>query len=336
MRMSKSYFSRTVKGIYETISFWGIDHNASEIEKDFTILINQYLALLTLIFFSHGIAIYTFIALTVDSLFLLSISLLFAMSYVIKEYRKNKYVILITMIVLNFIITYYSSFCGVESCVFLFYFPLFLAIPFFFNYPKNKIEIFIISVIILGSLYISAINNFNLVPKSSLVLKYHYQNKLLIMNITFSLLIFRITYYFVGEKKREDYMLVDFNVTKDQYIKDLQIKIENLEEQHKKEKLSESDISEMIRLAQTNDSIFIARFDLYFPTFFNSIRNASKAPLTLSDLYLCAMLKLNFSNKQIALYSNSTVKSVESKKYRLRKKIEIPADQDFTIWMTSV
>ncbi|ATL43479.1 hypothetical protein CQS02_09290 [Elizabethkingia miricola] len=336
MRMSKSHFSRTVKGIYETISFWGIDHNASEIEKDFTILINQYLALLTLIFFSHGIAIYTFIALTVDSLFLLSISFLFAASYVIKEYRKNKYVILITFILLNFIITYYSSFCGVESCVFLFYFPLFLAIPFFLNYPRNKAEIFIISVIILGSLYISAIYNFNLIPQSDLVLKYHYQNKLLIMNITFSLLIFRITYYFVGEKKREDYMLVDFNVTKDQYIRDLQVKIETLEEQHKKEKLSESDISEMIRLAQTNDSIFIERFDLYFPTFFNSIRNASKAPLTLSDLYLCAMLKLNFSNKQIALYSNSTVKSVESKKYRLRKKIEIPADQDFTIWMTSI
>ncbi|AQX07849.1 hypothetical protein BAY32_12270 [Elizabethkingia ursingii] len=336
MRMSKSYFSRTVKGIYETISFWGIDHNASEIEKDFTILINQYLALLTLIFFSHGIAIYTFIGLTIDSLFLLSISFLFAGSYVIKEYRKNKYVILITFILLNFIITYYSSFCGVESCVFLFYFPLFLAIPFFLNYPRNRIEIFIISIIILGSLYISAIYNFNLIPQSDLVLMYHYQNKLLIMNITFSLLIFRITYYFVGEKKREDYMLVDFNVTKDQYIKDLQVKIENLEEQHKKEKLSESDISEMIRLAQTNDSIFIERFDLYFPTFFNSIRNASKAPLTLSDLYLCAMLKLNFSNKQIALYSNSTVKSVESKKYRLRKKIEIPADQDFTIWMTSV
>ena len=184
MRMSKSHFSRTVKGIYETISFWGIDHNASEIEKDFTILINQYLALLTLIFFSHGIAIYTFIALTVDSLFLLSISFLFAASYVIKEYRKNKYVILITFILLNFIITYYSSFCGVESCVFLFYFPLFLAIPFFLNYPRNKAEIFIISVIILGSLYISAIYNFNLIPQSDLVLKYHYQNKLLIMNIT--------------------------------------------------------------------------------------------------------------------------------------------------------
>lgn len=114
-------------------------------------------------------------------------------------------------------------------------------------------------------------------------------------------------------------MLVDFNVTKDQYIKDLQIKIETLEEQHKKEKLSEADISEMIRLAQANDSIFIERFDLYFPNFFNSIRSASKTPLSMSDLYLCAMLKLNFSNKQIALYSNSTVKSVESKKYRLRK-----------------
>ena len=73
------------------------------------------------------------------------------------------------------------------------------------------------------------------------------------------------------EKRRgEDYMLVDFNVTKDQYIKDLQVKIEYLEGQHKKEKLSESDISEIIRLAQTNDSIFIERFDLYFPNFLTS------------------------------------------------------------------
>ncbi|AQX12837.1 hypothetical protein KRE40_05015 [Elizabethkingia meningoseptica] len=336
MKISKSYFSSIIQDVYEKISFWGIDQNSSEIEKDFTILINQYVALLTLIFFSHGVAIYSFIGLTVDSLFLLLISLLFALSYIIKEYRKNKYVIGGTFIALNFIITYYSSFCGVESCVFLFYFPLLLAIPFFLSFSKNKIEIFTISVIVLSSLYISAIYNFNLIPKSQLVIMYHYQNKLLIMNITFSLLIFRVTYYFVAEKKREDYMLADFNMTKDQYIRDLLVKIEDLEGQYKKEKLSEADISEVIRLAQTNDAIFIERFDLYFPNFFDTIKSVSNVPLTLSDLYLCAMLKLNFNNKQIALYSNSTVKSVESKKYRLRKKIKIPADQDFTLWITSV
>lgn len=33
MKTGNSYFSRTLQGIYEKISFWGIDHNASEIEK---------------------------------------------------------------------------------------------------------------------------------------------------------------------------------------------------------------------------------------------------------------------------------------------------------------
>ena len=45
--------------------------------------------------------------------------------------------------------------------------------------------------------------------------------------------------------------------------------------------------------------------------------------LTASDLRLCAYLRLNLSSKEIALLLNISVRSVEVKRYRLRKKMNL-------------
>ena len=46
--------------------------------------------------------------------------------------------------------------------------------------------------------------------------------------------------------------------------------------------------------------------------------------LTHNDLRLCAYLRLNLSSKEIAPLLNISVKSVEMKRYRLRKKFDLP------------
>lgn len=48
------------------------------------------------------------------------------------------------------------------------------------------------------------------------------------------------------------------------------------------------------------------------------------ASLTNHDLRLCAYLRLNLSSKEIAPLLNISVKSVEMKRYRLRKKLDLP------------
>jgi DNA-binding NarL/FixJ family response regulator len=48
------------------------------------------------------------------------------------------------------------------------------------------------------------------------------------------------------------------------------------------------------------------------------------------------MMRLNLDTKQIATYTNTTVKSVEGKKYRLRKKLNIPSDIEITQWILSI
>lgn len=52
--------------------------------------------------------------------------------------------------------------------------------------------------------------------------------------------------------------------------------------------------------------------------------------LTPNDLRLCAYLRLNLSSKEIAPLLNISPRSVEVKRYRLRKKMELPHDFNLT------
>ena len=52
--------------------------------------------------------------------------------------------------------------------------------------------------------------------------------------------------------------------------------------------------------------------------------------LTSNDLRLCAYLRLNLSSKEIAPLINISVKSVEIKRYRLRKKMGLPREINLT------
>ncbi|MCM5662293.1 triple tyrosine motif-containing protein [Galbibacter mesophilus] len=52
--------------------------------------------------------------------------------------------------------------------------------------------------------------------------------------------------------------------------------------------------------------------------------------LTNNDLKFCAFLRLNLSSKEIAPLLNISVKSVEVRRYRLRKKLELESDESLT------
>lgn len=63
----------------------------------------------------------------------------------------------------------------------------------------------------------------------------------------------------------------------------------------------------------------------------------SKHPgLTPNDLRLCAYLRLNLSSKEIAPLLNISPRSVEVKRYRLRKKMELPHDENLTNYILEI
>ncbi len=63
--------------------------------------------------------------------------------------------------------------------------------------------------------------------------------------------------------------------------------------------------------------------------FFDKLK-AKHPELTSNDLRLCAYLRLNLSSKEIAPLINISVKSVEIKRYRLRKKMDLPRNVNLT------
>ena len=63
----------------------------------------------------------------------------------------------------------------------------------------------------------------------------------------------------------------------------------------------------------------------------------SKHPeLTPNDLRLCAYLRLNLSSKEIAPLLNISPRSVEVKRYRLRKKMNLPHDANLTNYILEI
>jgi len=79
--------------------------------------------------------------------------------------------------------------------------------------------------------------------------------------------------------------------------------------------------------------IFESHFDEAHQDFFKRLIEAYPE-LTPSDLKLCAYLRLNLSSKEIAPLLNITVRGVEIRRYRLRKRLKLPKEEnlvEFTI-----
>lgn len=88
---------------------------------------------------------------------------------------------------------------------------------------------------------------------------------------------------------------------------------------------------ELIQLAENNDSSFLTRFQEIYPDFIEALLKRNN-DLSSTDLWLCAVIRLNFSSKEIASSMSIEHKSAQQKKYRLRKKLNIPSEEDFLVF----
>lgn len=86
----------------------------------------------------------------------------------------------------------------------------------------------------------------------------------------------------------------------------------------------DKDISE-----EDNWQFFKKAFSNADKDFFKKVK-AKHPELTSNDLKLCAYLRLNLSSKEIAPLLNISVKSVEIKRYRLRKKMDLDRETNLT------
>ncbi|TVZ26140.1 YXYXY domain-containing protein [Gillisia sp. Hel_I_86] len=111
-----------------------------------------------------------------------------------------------------------------------------------------------------------------------------------------------------------------------------------------KDQLKESESSKVKSVIKTIDkdineeynwNLFKDAFNNADKEFFKKIK--SKHPdLTSNDLKLCAYLRLNLSSKEIAPLLNISVKSVEIKRYRLRKKMVLERNTNLADYILEI
>ncbi|MFT4071613.1 MAG: hypothetical protein QM654_06805 [Dysgonamonadaceae bacterium] len=90
----------------------------------------------------------------------------------------------------------------------------------------------------------------------------------------------------------------------------------------------------LIEMAKNGDSLFLTRMKEVYPTFVSNLF-AEYPHLITSEFWLCSMIFLNFSSKEIAAYSFVEHRSIQIRKGRLRKKLNIPSSVDLYQFMFS-
>jgi DNA-binding CsgD family transcriptional regulator len=81
--------------------------------------------------------------------------------------------------------------------------------------------------------------------------------------------------------------------------------------------------------------VFKEAFDSADKDFLKKVK-AAHPSLTPNDLRLCAYLRLNLSSKEIAPLLNISVRSIEIKRYRLRKKMDLPHEKGLVEYILSI
>ena len=112
-------------------------------------------------------------------------------------------------------------------------------------------------------------------------------------------------------------------------------RLAQLQEKTSTEKIDDQALKDIIGLAMANDPAFLIKFQEHHSVFIQKLMERAPSLVT-TDLLICAQLRLGFYTKEIARYTKTTVRAVEGKKYRIRKKLNIPATEDINVWMMQV
>lgn len=244
----------------------------------------------------------------------------------VKKFRKAlKSFVVVNFILLTLIVSFFYVYTWKDTGIEYFYFSLLFTIPFFFNYKNDYFSILLIVVIIVINFVSCLYFSFDFIPRSSFIEESD-RRIVYLVNIILVIGTFLIIMHFIAQKDKIIRGLLKETEVKEDTIVDLvKVNHELMKQQIIINHLTDENISEIIELAENDSPIFLERFQIYFPEFIPSILHLNP-DLIHSELHICALMRLNFDTKKIALCTNSSVRAIESRKYRIRKKLQIPSN----------
>ncbi|MBS1565963.1 MAG: transcriptional regulator, partial [Bacteroidetes bacterium] len=97
-------------------------------------------------------------------------------------------------------------------------------------------------------------------------------------------------------------------------------------------------VLDILNAAEKNDNYweqFITHFDQVHSDYLSVLKTRFPS-LSATDLKLCAYLRLNLSSKEISQLMNISVRGVEIARYRLRKKLQLPTDENLADFLIGI
>ncbi|WP_019050943.1 helix-turn-helix transcriptional regulator [Elizabethkingia meningoseptica] len=220
------------------------------------------------------------------------------------------------------LVFYYSSKEGFDNGLTFYYFPILTGVLLVLNKKKDINLIITIYSLVFIFFCVSHVYDFRLIRDGKPSNVYLIKNVRITTFIqAFVLLI--LTGYFMLSKHNKLVRLYKQTIKSEKIISELRKKLNGT---------SHISIEDVVKLAMDNEVAFIPAFRQFFPDFYNNLMEINPN-MTNEEFRFCALLKLGFTTKDIAEYTHLTVRTVQTKKSRLRKSFNIPSETDLYIWI---
>jgi DNA-binding CsgD family transcriptional regulator len=308
---------------WEYISTKDISGDVDKLERLEARILNQYSFLLSSLFFFNGIRDLIF-GIPANFYAFFSIGVVFLYLFFFTKARFKNWVVLTTVLVCCGFIFVYSSSNGFDNGLSWYYLGVLIATKFLFNERKKLIYTIIIYSVVFILFYIENLYDFkifNFLSEINIVapvrdLRMHTFTQVFFFNIFNS--------YFLFKRNKMIEKLYEQNARREEIILTMHEKLNN----NAKPRL----VEDVVKLATADDIAFLPMFKQIFPYFQDNLVKV-KPDLTSDEFKFCALLKLGFTTKDIAAYNHLTVRSVQTRKNRLRRSFQISSQEDLYAWV---
>jgi len=137
----------------------------------------------------------------------------------------------------------------------------------------------------------------------------------------------------LDSKNRELVSKANFILQRNEYLKNIKLKLDKNKGNEQSYKQISKEIMELI-----NSDKYYREFDktftIVYPEFYKNL--SAKFKLSQTYLRLAAYIKMNQSSNEIAKITGVTLRTVETQRYRLSKKLELHKDQDLNTFLKNL
>lgn len=241
-----------------------------------------------------------------------------------------------TIIVVTLITAFYGLLYSKQTGFFLYFFYVLLVLPYVVNFKTEEkrffFYLFFTSILFIASFYCNLFDIFDI--DEQLVtnkLDERTTNILFFENFLWGILL--SIYYIISiiNTQNQIHFIELRKKNKRKKIDQLLDHNEKLQGLVYNSTLKEEHLVELRSLIENKNLLFMPKFKTYFPSFVEQLHE-----LNISEIEICALTKLRLDTKGIAQFYNCSVRSVDNKKYRIRKKLNIPNGEKFDHYVNNL